>query len=202
MQTKFKQIINELKHHAPFTATATLIAVLMVVLLVYLFNISISEKIFHTFHYSHLVVSAVVTAGVFYKYRPHFILALLVGITGAVLIGSLSDVLFPFLISTLLGLEVHFHLPLFEETTLVLFFAFVGSLFGVLTKITKTPHFLHVFLSVFASLFYLLAFSSAFVSFYFLLAFLIVFVAVIIPCCLSDIVYPLLFISSKQKNVE
>jgi hypothetical protein len=202
MKTKFKQIITELKHHAPFTATATLVAVLMVVIFLYLFNISIPERIFHAFHYSHLVVSAVVTAGIFYKYRPKFILALLIGVTGAVLIGSLSDVLFPFLISSLLGLEVHFHLPLLEETFVVLFFAFAGSLFGALTKVTKTPHFLHVFLSVFASLFYLLVYSSSFLGFYFIFAFFIVFIAVIIPCCLSDIVYPLLFVSSKQKDVE
>lgn len=198
MRIKFKQITDELRHHAPFTATATLVAVLIVVFLVYLLEFSVSEEIFHVFHYSHLFVSAIVTAGIFFKYRPRFFLALMIGVTGAVLIGSLSDILFPFLISSLLGIEAHFHLPLFEESIPVLFFASVGSLFGVLTKTTETPHFVHVFLSVFASLFYLLVFSSTFIS----VAFFIVFIAVIIPCCLSDIVYPLLFVSSGKKEAN
>lgn len=195
MRIKFKQITNELKHHAPFTATATLVAVLVVVFFVYLLEYSVSEEVFHVFHYSHLFVSAVVTAGVFFKYRPRFFLSLMIGITGAVFIGSLSDILFPFLISSLLGLETHFHLPLIEESIPVLFFALLGSLFGIVTKTTETPHFIHVFLSVFASLFYLLVFSSAFIN----VAFFIVFIAVIIPCCLSDIIYPLLFVSSNEK---
>lgn len=200
MLIKFKQITDELKHHAPFTAIATLVAVTVVVFVVYLFEVSISENIFHVFHYSHLIVSAVVTAGIFFKHKPRFFMALLIGVTGAVLVGSLSDILFPFLISSLFGIEASFHLPLFEETISVLFFALVGSLLGIITKITETPHFIHVFLSVFASLFYLLAFSSAFVSFYFIIALFIVFIAVIIPCCLSDIVYPLLFVTSDKKE--
>lgn len=202
MQPKIKTVTDELKHHIPFTSTATLIAVLIVVFTVYFLKSTISEETFHIFHYSHITVSAVVTAGIFFKYRPHTLLAVIVGVTGAILIGSLSDILFPFLISSLLGFEIHFHLPLFEETLPVLFFAFLGSLFGIVTKMTKAPHFIHVFLSVFASLFYLLAFSSVFVGFYFIVAFFIVFIAVIIPSSFSDIVYPLIFVSSEKKDEQ
>ncbi|MCF7845400.1 MAG: hypothetical protein K9M12_01375, partial [Candidatus Pacebacteria bacterium] len=115
-------------------------------------------------------------------------------VSGALLIGSVSDVIFPHIGAVLLNNDIHFHLPLIEETAQTMFFAIVGSFVGVITKTTKVPHLLHVFLSVFASLFYLLAFTSVFSAFYLFISFFIVFIAVIIPCCLSDIVFPLIFI--------
>ena len=197
MQIKLKQIIGELKHHAPFTASATLIAVFIVFLMVYFLKIVISEEIFHSFHYLHIVASAMVTAGVFYKYKSRALLAVLRGMLGAIIVGSISDVIFPYLGWASLGLDIHFHLPLLEETGSVLFFALLGSLGGVFIKTTRYPHFIHVFLSVFASFFYLLAFSSFGLG-YFAVSFFVVFIAVIVPCCLSDIVFPFLFLPNKK----
>ena len=192
------KIFQELKEHSPFTALATALAILIVVFIYYFLDIMVSEEVFHLFHFAHIIVSAMVTAGIFYKYKVNFISAILVGLTGAIIIGTLSDVLFPYFAGKLLGLEIHFHLPLVEESLFVISFALLGAFIGTMTRITKSPHFIHVFLSVFASLFYILAFSPAFVFGYFMVAFFIVFVAVIIPCCLSDIVFPLLFVNSKN----
>ncbi len=198
MRKNVKKVWYELKEHAPFTALATGGAVFIVLFIHYSLKLTVSEDIFHLFHFSHIIVSAMVTAGLFYKYRKSLPTAILIGVLGAVLIGSLSDVIFPFLASTILGLEIHFHLPLIEESFFVLSFALLGASIGVATMVTKSPHFIHVFLSVFASLFYLMVFSSVFTLGYFLIAFFIVFIAVVIPCCLSDIVFPFLFIPSKK----
>lgn len=192
-----KDILKELKHHTPFTALATAVAVFIVIFLQYFLKLSIPEDAFHFFHFLHIVASAMVTSAIFYKYKPSLISAALVGVVGAIVIGSISDVVFPYLAWVSLDLHVHFHLPLIEETASVLFLAFLGSGIGVATKMSKFPHFAHVFLSVFASLFYLFTFASVFSLGYFAIAFFAVFVAVIIPCCLSDIIFPFLFIRKK-----
>jgi len=200
MENKIKQVFYELKEHIPFTVLATAVAILTVFVVLYFLKTTISEEIFHLFHFLHIIASSMVTAGIFYKYKSKFIPALLVGVMGAIIIGSLSDVIFPYLGWFLLQIDVHFHLPLFGETVFVLASALLGSLAGILLKATKFPHFIHVFLSVFASLFYLLVFSLFFMPAYFILAFFIVFLAVIIPCCLSDIVFPFLFLPRENKK--
>ncbi len=203
MKEKREKLLFELKEHVPFAALATFVAVSVVMFLVYFMEKGVSEDVFHLFHFLHVIVSGMVTAGIFYKWKPSFSLSMAVGISGAVIIGSISDIIFPYLGWNLLGTEIHFHLPLIEETLPVLSMALFGSILGVTTKITKYPHFLHVFLSVFASIFYLLAFAAVFSLSYFLGAFFVVFVAVIIPCCLSDIIFPFFFFhSEKEKCVD
>lgn len=184
------KILTELKQHIPFTAIATIIAIIITLIFK---NYELGE-LFHVFHPLHVIASAIVTAGIFYKYKPKFIQALIIGLTGSIIIGSMSDIIFPYLGAILLGLNTSFHLSLIESPVIILSSALIGSIIGISTKITKVPHFIHVFLSVFASLFYLLAFTSGFNILNFIGAFFIVFIAVIIPCCLSDIIYPLLFI--------
>ena len=61
-------------------------------------------------------------------------------------------------------------------------------------------HHLHVFLSIFASLFYLLAFSLEMNVAVMLLISVLVFLVVYIPCCISDIIFPILFIKKPCKN--
>ncbi len=194
----FKVIVHELKAHSPFTALAVLIAIFLVILLQYFLQVSLNEDVFHLAHFLHLIVSAVATAAIYYRYKKSFLKALLIGVLGALIIGSLSDVIFPFLGGLIIDSQMHFHLPIIEETFLTLSLAVFGALIGVFIKISKIPHLLHVFLSVFASLFYLLAFSAGFTLIYFSGVFLIVFIAVILPCCLSDIVFPLFFCQKGQ----
>lgn len=194
----FKELMHELKHHIPFTALATIIAIIVVIFS----QKQISENIFHILHPIHIIASAIVTTAIFYKYNKNYIQAILVGIFGAIILGSLSDIIFPWFGGNLLKLNTTFHLPLIEETKIILASALIGSLLGLATKLTKIPHFFHVFLSVFASLFYLLAFSNTFNLFYFVGAFFIVIIAVIIPCCISDIIFPFLFLGEKIKKCK
>ena len=194
-----KEIIHELKHHIPFTLLATLIAV---VASLFLFQINISKTIFEILHPLHIVASAIVTSALFYSYKKNFVYAVFVGVLGAIVVGSLSDVIFPYLGGLIFQFNPIFHFPLIEMPLIILGTAILGGLIGVATGLTKFPHFVHVFLSVFASLFYILAFSSSIGWFYFILAFIVVFISVIIPCCLSDIIFPFLFLGEKIKKCD
>jgi len=138
MENKIKLIFHELKQHAPFTALATVIAILIALSLLYFWEKTISEETFHLFHFLHIIVSAMVTAGIFYKYKSRFLPALLIGSLGAIIIGSLSDVVFPYLGWVLLNLDIHFHLPLVEETVFVLLSALIGGLAGILIRMTNS----------------------------------------------------------------
>lgn len=201
MRLNKKELIHELKHHSPFTLLATLIGIILVLLLKQL-NILFAESFFEFLHPAHLFVSSIVTTAIFYKYKQNKIQAILVGVMGSIVIGSLSDIIFPWIGGNLLNLNTSFHLPLIEKPFLILMTALIGSTTGLITKTTKMPHFIHVFVSVFASLFYLLAFSESFNLIYFLGAFIVVFIAVIIPCCISDIVFPFFFLGEKIKHCE
>jgi hypothetical protein len=194
---KNKNVLKELKHHVPFTALATIIAIIIVLYFRYVALSEFKEVVFHSFHILHIIASAAVTSAIFYKYKKDLNKALLVGVLGAIIIGTMSDVIFPYLGGLILNLNTEFHLPLLEMPVWIVFYALLGSVIGTLTKLTKMPHFLHVFLSVFASLLYLLTFSPAFEFIYFIGAFFTVFIAVIIPCCLSDIIFPFLFLPKK-----
>ena len=200
MGKKLKELIHELKHHSPFTAIATILAIILVMFIIYILKTNISEELFHIMHPLHIFVSSIVTAGIFYRYKKSFIQAMIVGLLGSIIIGSISDVLFPYLGAIIFQLKPEFHLPLFEKPILILSSVILGSLIGITTRVTKLPHLLHVFISVFASLFYLLAFSSVFTWVFFLLSFVIVFISVIIPCCVSDIVFPFFFLGKKIKH--
>ncbi len=196
---KIREFIHELKHHVPFTAAATIIAIIIIFLIQNFSGKSFSETSFEILHPVHVFASAMVTAGIFYKYKPKILPALLIGISGAVIFGSLSDIIFPWIGGNLFGFETSFHLPVIEIPLVIFSATLLGSITGIKTRITKMPHFIHVFLSVFASLFYLLAFSQEFGLVYFISAFLIVFLAVIIPCCISDILFPFVFLKNKKR---
>jgi hypothetical protein len=192
-----KKIIHELKKHIPFTALATLIAIFITIFIIYWVKKDISQEFFHVLHPLHVLASAIVTSGIFYKYKKSFVQAVIIGVLGAIIIGSISDIIFPYIGGLIFNLNIEFHLPIIEMTTIILFTAIIGSILGISLKITRFPHLIHVLLSVFASLFYLLAFSQSFEIIYFIGAFFVVFIAVIIPCCLSDIIFPFFFLRKK-----
>ncbi len=197
---KLKLIMHELEHHIPFTFLASLIAI-VIMFIVYFTNLSLSlntQLFFEIAHPLHILVSVVVSSAIFYKYQKNFILAFCIGIISGLLFGILSDILFPYFGGLIFGLHPHFHFPLFESPILILSISVIGSLIGISFKITKLPHFLHVFLSVLASMFYLLAFIEPTNILALILSLIIVFIAVLIPCCLSDIAFPLFFIRKRK----
>jgi len=192
-------ILRELREHLPFTLVVSLLAGVLVAL-GYIFGGISSGDFFEVVHPLHVLVSAAATAAIFRKYKRSFVEAVLVGIVGAVLIGSVSDVLLPFLAGNLFGLETVLHLPIFENPFLIIGGAVVGGLIGVSFGLFKLSHSLHVFLSVFASLFYLLGFSSDVSIWVVLVLSLVVFLVVYVPCCISDIVFPIFFIKKPCRD--
>ena len=185
-----KPFLKELKHHIPFTASATIIAIIFV----FIIKSSNTTQAFEILHPLHIIASAIVTSAIYFKYKKNIPLALLIGLTGSIIIGSISDVILPYLGALLFNFQPSFHLPLIEEPIMILSSALIGTIFGIATKITRFPHFVHVSLSVFASLLYITSFSQNISSIYWLASFIIVFIAVLVPCCISDIIYPLMFV--------
>ena len=199
MEFKTKELLHELKHHLPFTAIASLIGISSILFINYILQANISESIFEVIHPIHIIFSAIVTSAIFYSYQKNKLKAILVGITGAILIGSVSDTLFPYLGGLIFRLNVQLHLPIINEPIKILTFALIGASIGTLTTKTKMSHALHVFLSVFARSSYLLAFSQNFNTLFFIAALIIIIIAVIIPCCVSDIIFPFFFLNKKIK---
>lgn len=195
-------ILRELKNHLPFTLIVSLLAGVLVALM-FVFDLGANGflgEAFDVIHPAHVLVSAAASAAIFRKYKKSVVWAGVVGVVGAILIGTISDVLLPWIAGNLFALETALHLPILEEPLLILGVAVIGALVGIYIGLFKLNHSLHVFFSVFASLFYLLAFSVEISVWAVLANSLVVFFVVYIPCCVSDIVFPILFIKKPCKD--
>ena len=200
-----RRIASELKNHAPFTALGAVSGIIIMVIIV-LANIpsQVSQATFYTLHPLHVVLSALTTTAMYRKYNGKIWAAILIGYSGSIGIATLSDAIIPYLGGALLGIDIGFHIPFIEtekmpftgiETwKLVNLAALAGIIIGYLRPTTKIPHYGHVLLSTWASLFYFTAFGIARWIPLLPFIFLFLFLAVWIPCCLSDVVFPLLFI--------
>ena len=201
----FRRITSELRHHVPFTALGAVSGIIIIVIIVFA-NVpsQISQAVFHTLHPVHVILSALVTTAMYKKHGSGKIwAAILIGYFGSIGIATISDAIIPYLGGALLGIEIEFHLPFIEtekmpfigiETwKLVNSAALTGIIIGYLRPTTKLPHSGHVFLSTWASLFYFTAFGVAYWIPLLPFIFLFLFLAVWIPCCVSDILFPLLF---------
>jgi len=192
-------IISELRRHAPYTAMGTLTGIAIMLLVIELdIPKSISSTLFWTFHPLHVVLSALVTMGV---YRLHaegkpLYSAVLVGYLGSVGIATLSDSIIPYAGEWLLDLPNRgIHIGFIEKWWLVNPLALLGVVAGYFYPKTTFPHFGHVLLSVWASLFHIImALGYAITPGMLLYIALFLFLAVWIPCCTSDIVFPLLWV--------
>ncbi|MCH7850973.1 MAG: hypothetical protein IH845_05005 [Nanoarchaeota archaeon] len=193
---KRETVFHELKEHLPFTFVISLIVggIVAWIFLVDATLIKYSEEFFDVLHPVHILFSAAATSAIYYKYCKNLFQSIIIGIFGAILVGTISDVLFPYISGNLFLLNTSFHLPIFEVPFLILGVALVGSVAGIYFGGFKLSHNLHVLLSILASLFYLLAFSFEISLIAIFLISLILFLFVFIPCCISDIVFPILFL--------
>jgi hypothetical protein len=201
-----RRIASELKEHAPFTAIGAVTGIIIMVIIV-LTDVpsQISQATFYTLHPLHVVLSALVTTAMYMKYRKGKLwAAILIGYAGSIGIATLSDAVIPYLGGALLNIDIGFHAP-FLETEAMPYFgvakwvvinsaAVIGIAIGYWKHTTKIPHSGHVLLSTWASLFYFTSFGTASWMPLLPLIFIFLFLAVWLPCCLSDIVFPLLFI--------
>jgi len=162
--------------------------------------------LYHIFHPIHLLFSASATSAMVMKYDKKIFKATLIGIVGSIGICGLSDIILPYAASYLLGVHSHIHICLIEHPTQVIPFLIVGLLLGLLiTPIgnlsTIFSHVGHVLVSAMASILYLVSFGLTDWIHHIGLVFIFIIIAVVIPCCTSDIVLPLLLVGEKEKNV-
>jgi hypothetical protein len=204
---QWRLITKELVIHIPFTAFGALTGLIFTVIIIwggFLNPISnTSETVFYVLHPTHVFLSALVTTAIYRLYgKGKLWAAILIGYTGAIGIATLSDSIVPYLgesLAVLPGRELH--IGFIEEPWLTNPPALLGIAIGYWRPITKFPHFGHVLISTWASLFHIFMAVGESVNWIQLLPiFLFLFIAVWIPCCLSDIVYPLLFVRGARSH--
>jgi len=209
-ENKLRHIITELGGHLPYSMFGVLIGLIILGILTfftiilrssYLLPVA-ARELFHIFHPIHILLSALVTTAMFWKHEKHFVKTLLLGFVGSILICGLSDILLPYIGGWLLGGKMHLHLCILEHPCIVIPFAAIGVLVGFLVpsaieKSTEFSHSMHVLVSSMASILYLISYGITEWIHMIGGIFLVTIVAVMLPCCLSDIVFPISFVGTK-----
>ncbi len=189
------RVLQELAAHLPFSAAGTAVGVAIVWMLQ---GVAASGDdpmwAFHPLHSVHVLLSAAATAAVFRGRGGTVLRSSVVGAVGALGVCAVSDILLPHLSSVLMGSAVHMHACLFEEPGLVLAFCAAGLSAGIAAAGATglaglASHTLHVVVSAAASAWYIAAAVGD--GWLGPQAFLFAMVAVALPCCLSDIVFPM-----------
>jgi len=202
----YKQILKELKGHMPFTAFGAFTGIIPIIFFQKL-PYKFSYSIFYTLHPLHVFLSALVTASMYNFYKCgtgkkkcNLVTLILIGYMGSVGIATLSDSVIPYLGEILLNLpHREIHLGFIEEWWLVNLLALFGIGIAYLKPSTKFPHLGHVLLSTWASLFHIImALGHTLNWFTYIAIFIFLFLSVWIPCCVSDIVFPLLFVKTPK----
>ncbi|MDD5458078.1 MAG: hypothetical protein PHF37_01605 [Phycisphaerae bacterium] len=157
-----------------------------------------------------------------------FIFVLIIGYFGSIGVATISDIIIPYIGTELLGLNIPSHAEVFhdpahhseevnheehagkheghklhlgfiEEWYIVNPAAIIGVLIAWFIPRTKFPHAGHILVSTWASSAYMLMEIRADITFFSVIGiFITLFLAVWLPCCVSDIIFPLLFIESKE----
>ena len=205
-KSKLKHVITELIDHLPFTVVSSIVALILVGIMTavaFAFKEDViaqgSQKLFHIFHPVHILFSATATTAMFWRYEKKVVKAVIIGLTGSLLVCGVSDVIIPFFSGFFFGKNFEFHLCIVEHPFIILPFVITGIVIGLIAmeKVQKTTFFSHsghVFTSSMASMLYLISFGLVDWFNHVGSVFIIIIIAVIIPCCTSDIIFPLLFI--------
>jgi len=193
-----KRISKELERHIPFTTFGAITGIAIMAIIVFS-NAppKISYTAFYALHPLHVLLSALATTAIYKLHtRGKLWMAILVGYTGSIGIATISDVIVPYMGAYLLGLKIPFIVPFVAKWWINLL-AFGGIIIGYWRPATKFPHAGHVLLSTWASLFNIMQHQGTIALWMFPFIFLFLFLAVWIPCCTSDIIYPLLFVKKE-----
>lgn len=240
---KIKNILHELKQHAPFTVFGAVVG-LLCVFAARDASHETSTRLFSIFHPLHVFLSAMVTAALFKinERKQHFLIVLLVGFFGSIGVATLSDSIIPFFGEDILGVSIvthhhheheHTDIPahLDEQKTLesktiakhdvhselcedktvmqrlhlgfivewysVLPAALLGVFVAYFMPRTKSPHAAHVLISTWASSAHILMNThTALTASMWVGLLAVLFVSVWLPCCVSDIIFPMLFVKN------
>lgn len=200
----FNRVIHELKEHAPFTFGGAILGILLVFFLKDLPE-NFNFKLFYIFHPLHVLLSAFVTTSMFklHKKNPNLVKVFLVGFIGSVGVSTLSDSVLPYIGETILHFpNKELHLGFIEKWYIVNPIAIIGVVLANFKPSTKFPHSTHIFISTCASLLHIVMSMSGMVIGIpiYLETTLLLFLSVWLPCCFSDIVFPLLFVKGHDTD--
>jgi len=198
-----RNIFIELKHHVPFTFFGAITGI-VVILFFQRMSYSLSYQFFYVLHPVHVVLSALVTTSMYENYKKcnihqgecNIYILLIIGYIGSIGVATISDSLIPYLGEVLLNLPNRgIHIGFIEKWWLINPLAVIGILIAYFKPSTRFPHAGHVFLSTWASLFHIImALGGALNCYLYLVILIFLFFSVWIPCCISDIIFPLLFV--------
>ncbi|UCE73163.1 MAG: hypothetical protein JSV56_08985 [Methanomassiliicoccales archaeon] len=225
-----KDIAHEFKHHFPFTVFSAAAGIIIVsIIFVILTSMPLASEVnetadgdeheheegfaesthrlFHVFHPIHCLFSASATTAMFWRYDKRLLKSILIGLLGSLAFCGISDIFLPFIGGSIIGLEMELHICLVDHPLSVVPFAVFGVIAGltaaeVFTKRSSTifSHSGHVFVSTMASILYLTTFGFMDWMENMFIVFIIVVLAVLIPCCTSDVIFPLLLVDKKDKH--
>jgi len=197
---RVKNILIELKAHMPFTLFGALTGIACMLVFKNVEH-NIIHKMFYIFHPGHVILSAMVTASMFelHSRKRNFFVVLIIGYIGSIGIATVSDSLIPYAGEVFLGMHAHTHIGFIEGWYIVNPAAIVGVLTAYFWPRTKFPHAGHVLLSTWASSFHIImAMAGRLSAWEAVGCFVFLFLAVWLPCCVSDIIFPLLFVKSNM----
>lgn len=203
---KLRLIRRELVHHAPFSILSVTLGLIGIGILTVLLPEGdpalVAGKmgaLFHVFHPAHMLFSSLATTVMFWQREHRVGKAILVGFVGSAGICGISDIFLPFLSGLLLGARMELHVCLIRHPWTVLPFLGLGILVGLFATGTIEKHegvifshSLHVFVSACASIAYLVSFGFGDWIHHIGAVLVYMVIAVVVPCCTSDIVFPLL----------
>lgn len=194
---KEENILKKLKENSSFIFLSTIIGVLLIIAIKLYLKKEVNESFFYAIHTTHIFTFALIGSALSFKHKSKTINALIIGLVISIILASLSDIIFPFMGAKLFHLTINFHLPLIETPFIIISTSLIGSLIGIITKFTKIPFLIQIFLSVFAGIFYLVCFST--IPDYIGLIFLtiIVFFSTWIVWYLRDFILPIFLLKKK-----
>lgn len=226
VKEKAKHILVELKGHAPFTLFGAVLGIGFMLLFRNISGGGRHTlfAIFHPAHVvlSAIVAASMFRL---HAEKKRFVLVLAIGYFGSIGVATLSDIIIPHIGTELLGLnipkhsQIHesetdspqeehtttthdheekgLHLGFIEEWYIVNPAALLGIFIAYFLPRTKIPHASHILISTWASSSYLLMTVQSEITIAAAAGILAtLLVATWVPCCIGDIIFPLLFVKS------
>ncbi|MHC4084687.1 MAG: hypothetical protein ACYSWZ_09575 [Planctomycetota bacterium] len=226
VKEKAKHILMELKGHAPFTLLGAVMGIGFMLVFRNISGGSRHTlfEIFHPAHVvlSAIVAASMFRL---HAEKKRFVLVLAVGYFAAIGIATLSDIIIPHIGTELFGLNIPrhsqlheveptsadeehtaeadeheghgLHLGFIEDWYIVNPAALLGIFIAYFLPRTKIPHAGHILISTWASSSYLLMTVQSEITIAAVAGILVtLFIATWFPCCVGDIIFPLLFVKS------
>ncbi len=173
----------------------------------------VGHLLFHIVHYMHTFFASVTATLTAKRFSNSFVKSILIGIFIPPVFCTLSDILFPYWGGKIIGVEMSLHLCIFENVWPVVSLIAIGVALGTflglkvennlkIIRLTAGSHFFHDLVSASASLLYLIGFGCYNWTDNIIYIFLLMLIAVVIPCMLSDLVFPILLCAPNIENEQ